>query len=585
MIVILKDLFRSISLLWRADKTASYINFMLQVVLAISPVASLLCLRLLIDAMMPPNINFAAAITPLAAWGGIQLLQAVAGQYAVYINTMHQQHLTDYLSQQVLNKAVNVSYDYYENPVYHDTLHLAQQQVIYKTPAILSGFNAMLLNSLSLCFLFGFLFSLKPLFALLLIILSLPLAVIKWYAGFSLMRLERKLAPKEREAHYLYHILTSVAHAKEVRIFGFGRDFLARFSSFRTFIHQEKKDLYKKNTLYSVIAEILEVAIITFILVYLARNVWGKLITVGVFVIYLQGFQRLQSTSRNFLQALVLLFQQRIFLRDLFLFLDLPLPETPVASAVFPRENKGLSINNVSFHYPLTEKPVLHDISFNCAPGNIIALVGENGSGKSTLVKLLARLYDLQTGSIAVDGVNISEITLPDFRNNSTFLFQDFEKYFLTVGENIAFEAFHDPGSMNGIRQAAILADAHPFISGLSAGYNSRMGTLFQGSEQLSGGQWQKLALARLFYRNGSLMVLDEPTSALDATAEYEVFQHIKASVGNKMVLLITHRLYNLKIADHIYFMKDGMIAEEGSFDSLIAANGLFRNMYDKQKL
>jgi ATP-binding cassette subfamily B protein len=376
-----------------------------------------------------------------------------------------------------------------------------------------------------------------------------------------------------------------VAHAKEVRIFGFGRDFLARFSSFRTFIHQEKKKLYKKNTFYSVIAEILEVAIITFILVYLARNVWGKLITVGVFVIYLQGFQRLQATSRNFLQALVQLFQQRVFLRDLFLFLDLPLPETPVASTVFPREDKGLSINNVSFHYPQTEKPVLHDISFNCAPGNIIALVGENGSGKSTLVKLLARLYDLQTGSIAVDGINISEITLPDFRNNSTFLFQDFEKYFLTVGENIAFEAFHDPGNLNGVRQAAMLADAHPFISGLSAGYNSRMGTLFQGSEQLSGGQWQKLALARLFYRNGSLMVLDEPTSALDATAEYEVFQHIKASVGNKMVLLITHRLYNLKIADYIYFMKDGMIAEEGSFDSLIAANGLFRNMYDKQKL
>jgi ATP-binding cassette subfamily B protein len=585
MIVILKDLFRSITLLWRADKSAFYINFMLQVVLAISPVASLLCLRLLIDAMMPPNINFSAAIIPLAIWGSIQLVQAVASQYAVYINTMHQQHLTDYLSQEVLNKAVNVTYDYYENPAYHDTLHLAQQQVIYKTPAILSGFNAMLLNSLSLCFLFGFLFSLKPSFALLLIVLSLPLAVIKWYAGFSLIRLERKLAPKEREAHYLYHILTSVAHAKEVRIFGFGRDFLARFSSFRAFIHQEKKSLYKKNTLYSIIAEILEVAIITFILVYLARNVWGKLITVGVFVIYLQGFQRLQTTSRNFLQALVQLFQQRVFLRDLFLFLDLPVPEPPEVNNAFPREHKGLSINNVSFHYPQTKKPVLQNISFNCVPGNIIALVGENGSGKSTLVKLLARLYDLQTGSIAVDGINISEITLPDFRNNSTFLFQDFERYFLTVGENIAFEAFHDPGNIEDIKQAAILADAHLFISGLSAGYNSRMGSLFQGSEQLSGGQWQKLALARLFYRNGSLMVLDEPTSALDATAEYEVFQHVKESVGNKMVLLITHRLYNLKIADYIYFMKDGMIAEEGTFDSLIAANGLFRNMYDKQKL
>ena len=184
-----------------------------------------------------------------------------------------------------------------------------------------------------------------------------------------------------------------------------------------------------------------------------------------------------------------------------------------------------------------------------------------------------------------MDGIPIADIDPTDFRNNSTFLFQDFEKYFFMVGENIAFEAFHHPENMDNIQRAAVLADAHSFISGLSAGYKSRMGTLFQGSEQLSGGQWQKLALARLFYRNGPLMVLDEPTSALDATAEYEVFQHVKASVGDKMVLLITHRLYNLKIADYIYFMKDGMIAEEGTFDELISGNGFFRNMNDKQKL
>ncbi|SFD79765.1 ATP-binding cassette, subfamily B [Chitinophaga sp. CF118] len=582
---ILKDLFRSVVLIWRANMRVASINVILQVVLAILPVASLLCLRLLIDAMMMQNMNFSSAMAPLVAWGGIQMLQAVTGQYTAFINTIHQQHLTDYLSLEVLNKAVSVKYDYYENPVYHDTLHLAQQQVIYKTATILNGFNAMLLNSLSLCFLFGFLFSMKPAFALLLIILSLPLAVIKWYAGFSLTHLERKLAPSEREAHYLHYILTSVGHAKEVRIFGFGAALTAKFKHIRAFILQGKKDVYKKNTLYSIVAEILEVVVITIILIYLARSVWGKTITVGVFVIYLQGFQRLQTTSRNFLQALVQLFQQRVFLRDLFLFLDLPVPETPDADILFPRTHNGLSVNNVSFRYPQSQHPVLQNISFSCTPGNIIALVGENGSGKSTMVKLLARLYELQTGSVKIDDVEISGIALTDFRNNSTFLFQDFERYFLTVGENIAFEAFHDPENLCDVQHAATLAGAHTFISKLSAGYHCRMGTLFQGSEQLSGGQWQKLALARLFYRNGHLMVLDEPTSALDATAEYEVFQHVRESVGNKMVLLITHRLYNLKIADYIYFMKDGMIAEEGTFDNLISANGLFRNMYDKQKL
>jgi ATP-binding cassette subfamily B protein len=300
----------------------------------------------MIDAMLLQHVQFQTVIMPLIIWAGIQLVQAVVGQYAAFINTVHQQHLTDYLSLQVLNKAVSVKYDYYENPAYHDTLHLAQQQVIYKTGIVLTGFNAILLNSLSLCFLFGFL--------------------------FSLIRLERKLAPEEREAHYLHYILTSVSHAKEVRIFGFGEALTEKFKLIRAFIHQRKKDLYKKNLLYSMGAEVLEVTVITVILIYMAQHVWGKLITVSVFIIYLQGFRRLQNTSRSFLQALVQLFQQRIFLRDLFVFLDLPLPESPAADHLFTGDNSGLRVSNISFHYPQTTHAVLKNISFHCVQTKVM---------------------------------------------------------------------------------------------------------------------------------------------------------------------------------------------------------------------
>jgi ATP-binding cassette subfamily B protein len=200
-------------------------------------------------------------------------------------------------------------------------------------------------------------------------------------------------------------------------------------------------------------------------------------------------------------------------------------------------------------------------------------------------VKLLARIYDLQSGAITIDGVGAEQIGIDDYRANSIFLFQDFEKYFFTIEENIALGETPEEVKTEAIEQAATLSGAHSFISKLSQGYKTRMGRIFQGSEQLSGGQWQKLALSRLFYKKAQLVVLDEPTSALDATAEFELFKNVREHIENKMVVLISHRLYNLKIADYIYVMKEGHIIEEGSFEALVNRDGAFKKMYDVQKL
>jgi ATP-binding cassette subfamily B protein len=316
----------------------------------------------------------------------------------------------------------------------------------------------------------------------------------------------------------------------------------------------------------------------------LARYTLAGAITIGVFVIYIQGFQRLQSTSKGFLQALVQIFQQRLFLQDLFAFFDIENNVTSAGEAPFPQGQQGLSVQNVSFTYPQTDKQVLHNVSLTCSPGKVVAIVGENGSGKSTLVKLLARLYAVQSGSISIEGTETASIEISTFRDNTIFLFQDFEKYFFTIEENIALGQGHTerPGQME---RAATLSGAHPFITKLSKRYKTRMGRIFSGSEQLSGGQWQKLALARIFYKNAKLVVLDEPTSALDVTAEFELFKNVKEQLHDKMVILITHRLYNLKIADHIYVMHDGRIAQEGSFYDLINSEGVFKQMYQAQRL
>ena len=579
-----KDFYRSILLTWQAGKTLSVINICLLLLQAILPIVSLYFMKMMLELIVRPDkMNFGSILPSILGFSIAQFLSAVASQVSVYINAIQQQKLTNYLSKQVLQKAIEVDFEYYENPDYHDSLHLAQQQSQYQAAQLINNINSLLLNSLSLLFLIGYFISLQWFYAFIFVAVSIPLACIKWYYGYRLFKLEKKYIPMEREASYYHQMLTGVSYAKEVRTFGFGNSFIQKYKNIRELIYKGKKDLNKKFTFYSLVAQAIEIVAMVIIFISLAKNVWMGIITLGVFVIYIQGFQRLQTTSKNFLQSLVQIFQQRLFLKDIFLFFDIQ-SKTTDGSKIFPMLHKGLVIENVSFTYPQTGKQVLKNISVECAPGNIIAIVGENGSGKSTLVKLIAKLYEVQSGNIKIDNTDICDISNERYSKNTFFLFQDFEKYFITVEKNIALADDSDIRRAD-IESAASSADAHDFISALSEKYQTRLGRTFQKSEQLSGGQWQKLSLARTFYKKARLIVLDEPTSSIDAIAEYEIYKNLKELSKEKMVILISHRLYNLKLANTIYVMKDGSIAESGSFDELISKNGFFREMYNKQKL
>ena len=579
-----QDLLQITKLFWLSGKQTTYLNLVLQLALAALPAAALYCIKVLVELLFSRGSGLDQVLEVVIAFGVIQLLIALATQYSNYVNTLHQQKVTDYLSSKVLHKAIEVDYEYYENPAYHDSLHLAQQQSIYKAAQLLSSFNAALLNSLSLILLVGFFFTLDSTFGLLFTALSVPLACIKWYSGFALARLEHRLTPMEREANYLHHIITSVNYAKEVRALGFGESIINKFKKIRLYIHNEKKRLHLKFTIYSLLAEMLEIAAMVLIFGMLAKDVWANHISAGLFVVYIQGFQRLQSTSRNFLHALVQVFQQRIFLKGLFSFLRMN-PKNAKGKEGFPGIEKGLKIQDVGFTYPGGTKAVLNGVSMECRPGEIIAIVGENGSGKSTLVKLINRLYSLQAGSITVDDKPLDDINISSFREESIVLFQDFEKYFFSIEDNITLGSSPHEKSPGRMATAAGLSGAEGFIKHLPDGYQTRLGRLFDGSEQLSGGQWQKLALSRIFYKNASLVILDEPTSALDPQAEFDLFNNIKSHSADKMVILVSHRLYNLKLADRIYVMEKGQITECGSFDELIDKGGIFKKLYELQKL
>ncbi|HEY9177125.1 MAG TPA: ABC transporter ATP-binding protein, partial [Flavipsychrobacter sp.] len=435
----IKDIKRIWLLIWMADKRLAVLSIVLQLIQAVLPVFSLYYIKELIEALTSNESNSPESFyTPLIIFGVIQFFLAIIGQYHTYVNTIFGQKLTDYLSGIVLRKATDIDYEYYEQPAYHDTLHLAQQQSMQRAPGLLAIFNSVLLNSTSLLFLIIFFFTLKSLFALWFILLSLPLAFIKWRFGHSIVQQERRLVPWIRESNYIHNSLTGTSFAKEVRVLGFSSQFIEKFRRIRAYIFDEKRKLNAKLANFSLLAETLEIIVMIGLFVMLARSTFAGAITIGTFVIYIQGFQRMQTTSRNFLQSVVQALQQKDFLKDLFAFLDIELSSSKGRQLDFPVVGTGLSVRDISFTYPLTERVVLQGINIDCKPGNIIAIVGENGSGKSTLVKLLSKLYHVQSGSIQIGNVAISDIAEEKFRQNSIFLFQDYEKHFLTVKENIA---------------------------------------------------------------------------------------------------------------------------------------------------
>jgi len=419
-------------------------------------------------------------------------------------------------------------------------------------------------------------------YAVIVLVLSLPLFFVKWFFSRKSFIEETKLTAAERESDYLQIVLTGISYAKEVRLFGFGKEFINRFSTLREYLFRHRKGIQNKQNFYSVIIESGEIILVGVIFLSLAKNTWEQLITPGLFVIYLQGFQKLQSATKSFLTALVQLFQHRMFINHLFQFLAIPEKNKKEAVVSFPSKPSKLEVTNLHFSYPDTDREILKDITLSCEKGQIIAIVGANGSGKSTLVKLLGKLYDSERGSISIDGIPLKNIDKDEFRNNSVFLFQDFEKYFMSVAENISLGS-SEKIDTEALKKAAERSGANVFIERLKDGFDTKLGRTFWKGDQLSGGEWQKLALARLFYRDADLVVMDEPTSALDAFSESELYNSLREWGKEKMIILVSHRLFQLKKADIIYVMKNGRIVEQGDFDTLISQKSYFCEMFHDQ--
>lgn len=581
----LSDSWKGFVLVWNSARRLTLVNLGLFILLAVVPLLSFMVLKALIDGIISTGtVEMDWATKYLLLFAGLQLLSIIIGQFSTYYMALQEQVISDDIAGKVLNKAIELDMEYYENPAFYDELHMVQQQSLFRPAQLMATSQAIIQNLVTIVLFGGFLTMVHWSIPILLICLSLPLAASKVMHGYRQYLLDKSTVPIHRKAVNLFQSLTTDTYAKEVRVFNFGAHFIRQFLHIHQFIFNKKRQLHNQFLKQGILVQSIEVIFTVTIYYILISSVITGAITVGGLVVYFQVFQRLQGAINSLFQSGITVFQNQLYIRQILNYLaTTPKLNRKTIALPMPKLSKGIEIKNLDFTYPGTTNQVLHDISMQLKPGHITAIVGENGSGKSTLIKLLCQLYAVEDGHMFVDGVEINDISRDEFRNSTTAIFQDFGRYYLTVEENISLG--HEHMSEERLKAAALKSGADSFIASLSDGYKTVLGRVFRRGAQLSGGQWQKLALARGFYKNSSIIILDEPTSAMDPVAEYTVFQHLKKDIGEKIVILITHRLYNLKIADHIYVMRDGKVVEDGSFDTLLKSDGAFAAIYEKQAI
>ncbi|MFK7932382.1 MAG: ABC transporter ATP-binding protein [Saprospiraceae bacterium] len=561
---------QALQLVWTSSKKWTILLLIAQLMQAILPLINLYLIKLVVDSLTETGLeDFQSVLQYVLLFGLVQLLIAVIQNYEQLISETQQQLVTDYMSTILIDKATSIDISYYENPEYHDTFHLAQQQAMFRPVQILRNLTDLLRSGLLLLSLAGLLVYLHWAIAIILLCFALPIAGVKWYYSRKLFEWEKRRINLEREAHYLNQILTTDTYAKEVRIFNLKLPLKKQFVELRKLLFGEKLKIGKQRARAGFFARSAEIIAMTLTYGFIAWRTFNGAISIGDLVMYFQAFQKGQAAIQQSIGAAVGLYNNRLFLSHLFELLKiqslLQQPEQPLSLP--PVLQEGIKVEQLNFTYPNTMRPVLKNINLELKKGQVIALVGENGSGKTTLVKLLCRLYDSQQGKISWDNVDIKTLNISDLRKRISVIYQDFAKYFLTIQDNIQMADWEMPLSEQKIRTAARQSGAATFIEELPHQYEHKLSKRFKKGIELSGGQWQKIALTRAFYKDADLIVLDEPSSAIDPIAEADIFNHFRKLATDKILVLVTHRLYNLKIADKIVVLKNGEIVESGTHD------------------
>ncbi len=581
----------ALQLVWKSSPYWTLARIGLVIVQGSLPLFSIYMTKLIVDQV---TASFALADRTTAMQDIVPLLMIAAGltiattlsaSLSELVTIAHAQRVTDYMQSIIHTKSISADLEYYENSEYYDALQRAQQEAPYRPPRILDRLAQTGQNSISLIAMVGLLFALHWGIVGVLIVAAIPAVLVRVKFAGVMYHWKKRRTQLERQAIYLGWLQTTDLFAKEIRLFNLGHHFKDNYSQIREQIYQEKVRIVSKRSFAFFAAQATAGMFVFAIFVFLVQQTIIGTLKLGDLVLYYQALQKGQNSLKGLLGSLSGLYEDNLFLAYLYDFLDLKsrLQEPEVPHAFPSALGTGVVFDNVSFQYATTERQALENISLKLQPGQVIALVGENGSGKTTLIKLLCRLYDPTAGSITIDGIDLKSFNTSDLRNHISVIFQDYAKYHFTARDNIRLGNINTPPDDRKIVTAAQVSGADRVINSLPQGYDTVLGKMFDQGEELSIGQWQKIALARAFLRDSQVIVLDEPTSAMDPKAEYEVFQQFRKLIHNQSAILISHRLSTVKMADYIYVMSQGRMIEEGSHKSLLDLDGVYASMFETQ--
>ena len=588
---LLFELAAAVRLVIRASLGWSVASAFCAASLSVLPLLALYLTKLTLDRVLFASTHGVHA-TPPDIWrlillaAGVIWLQFIVRAVAGFVSEVQGQRVSEYVQEMITAKSLQVDLSYYESPAYYNTLHQAQREAPHRPAQIVATLAATLQSFLSILAVGSLVvWSLHWTVVLLVVLIGVPGMWLRVRHARALSAEQAHNAPAERRLDYYGWLTSTPEAAKEIRVYALGKTFLERVQGTRRLIFERKMRFQRRRIFTEVITQGLASVAVVAAFAQIIRSTLRGLLSIGDLVVSLQAFQRAISSVQELLGALSQLYEHSIFMGRLSEFMNLQArivdPVTPVPFP--PRLREGIRFEKVSFQYPGSTTPVIENLNFSIEAGQMVALVGKNGAGKSTLIKLLCRLYEPIAGRITLDGIDLKCFDRRALWAGMSVLFQDFGQYYATVKDNIWFGDATQLAEKERLQQAAIQAGADEFIQELPNGYDQMLGALFEGGRELSGGQWQRLALSRAMLRASPIIILDEPTSALDAKGEHDLFVRFKNLTLGRTSLVISHRMSTVRMADRIFYFEDGRIAEAGSHDELLDAGGAYARLFEMQ--
>ena len=579
---------KALQLVWTTSRGCTFAIAIFTLINGLLPAAIAYVGKLIVDSVVLASQNGAMSDRHLAlSYVGIEAIALIVLAASQKGLSVFQALLRVQLGQRVnvliLEKALTLDLAHFEDSEFYDKMSQARSQASSRPLSLISRIFGLVQSALTLLTFSGLLLNFSIWAVFVLVLAAIPSFIAETRFSEHAFRLFRWRSPETRQQHYLETLLTREDYAKEVQLYQLGDTLLQRYHDIFDRLYDEDRRLTMQKGLWGYLLGLLSTGAFYAVYAWIVMEAIAGKISLGEMTMYLVVFRQGQSTFASTLTSIGGMYEDNLYLANLYEFLEQPIPQShgKIRQGI---SQEGIRFEHVSFCYPESQQPVLEDISLHLHHGEKLAIVGENGSGKTTLIKLLTRLYQPSSGKILLDGVDLNDWDIDILRKRIGVIFQNFVQYQFTVGENVGVG---DIEHLNDDQEWEIASEkgmAKPFIDNMPQGFGTQLGKWFKGGQELSGGQWQKVALSRAFMRSqADILVLDEPTAAMDAEAEMNIFNHFRSLTKDQMVVLISHRFSTVRMADKIIVMGNGRIIEQGSHEQLLEADGRYAHLFSLQ--